>query len=883
MAGGRRRTNHAKPSDGFRKNKGSSGRRRSDPSSSVRGNLFVDGGVLSDWQFQTSPPSSAREGNSRSKGKSGSKSADLDRKKAASSSGTKQSNGNAIGYEYPPAPHQEGGLHSESRGLQNDADCSLDNSQPFILLNSNSKHSQIVAYVDDKPPIKEDDVEFTYDYGTNFLLGDSSHRGLGFHDEDELVRNQNTDDDSPTLVEEQEGLCTGSLPSKKEAGTDERVECREGVELASEMLAEASSPNKYSHGVCSPRNSGFLSIGGVRLYTQDVSDEESDDDGELSNGSSEYSEPSESDESSESDSSAEMACSGSDIDDEVAEDYLEGIGGSEHILKSKWLVKQELAESDDDCSSSSLDDTLEKLSSIALQEASKEYGMKKTPSRKKSNIVSRDNWSSLALDDLLIKDSRSASARKKKNAAHFAGSWPPKAPKSKACGKYPGEKKKYRKETIAAKRRERMLNRGVDLTKINLKLEHMVLNREDMFSFQPMHPRDCSQVRRLAAIYRLHSGCQGSGKKRFVTVTRTQYTGLPSSSDQVRLSQLLGARDEDNDFSVAEGLNIKSHGSNRSREKKNAKTSGLSILELNHSGSSKSRTRGSAGKGSSQKKTGKKYADQPVSFVSCGVMQPDAVEITTSNVKDVDKGKDIVDASEMMELTTSKVKNMDISRESIGAFEAHTTGFGSKMMAKMGFVEGGGLGKDGQGMACPIEVIKRPKSLGLGVEFSAEASTSAGDNQESRGSAIRTTGALGKSTKMGAFEEHTKGFGSKMMAKMGFVEGGGLGKDGQGMARPIEVIKRPKSLGLGVEFSAEASTSAGDNQESRRSTNRTTGALGKSKKMGAFEEHTKGFGSKMMAKMGFVEGMGLGKDSQGMVNPLLPVRRPKARGLGAKG
>lgn len=334
---------------------------------------------------------------------------------------------------------QEGGLHSESRGLQNDADCSLDNSQPFILLNSNSKHSQIVAYVDDKPPIKEDDVEFTYDYGTNFLLGDSSHRGLGFHDEDELVRNQNTDDDSPTLVEEQEGLCTGSLPSKKEAGTDERVECREGVELASEMLAEASSPNKYSHGVCSPRNSGFLSIGGVRLYTQDVSDEESDDDGELSNGSSEYSEPSESDESSESDSSAEMACSGSDIDDEVAEDYLEGIGGSEHILKSKWLVKQELAESDDDCSSSSLDDTLEKLSSIALQEASKEYGMKKTPSRKKSNIVSRDNWSSLALDDLLIKDSRSASARKKKNAAHFAGSWPPKAPKSKACGKYPGK------------------------------------------------------------------------------------------------------------------------------------------------------------------------------------------------------------------------------------------------------------------------------------------------------------------------------------------------------------------------------------------------------------------------------------------------------------
>ncbi|KAL0559234.1 hypothetical protein IC582_003831 [Cucumis melo] len=794
MAGGRRRTNHAKSSDIFRKNKTNSARRRSDPPS----NLFVDGGFLSDWQFQLSPPISAREGNSRAKGKSGSKSATLDRKKIASSSGTKQSNGYAIGYEYPSAPNQED-LQSESRGLQNDAECSLDDSQPFILLNS--KSNQIVAYVDENPQLMADNLEFTYDYGTSFVLGDSSHRGLGFQDDDELVTKQNTDDDSATQVEEQGGLCTGSLSFEKETGTDEKVDGRVGVETANEMVAEASPSNKNSDDMYSPKNSGFLSIGGVRLYTQDVSDEESDDDGESSDGTSEYSEPLESDESSEGDSSVEMSCSGSDIDDEVAEDYLEGVGGSKNILKSKWLVKQELLESGDDSSSSSLDDTLKKLGGIALQEASKEYGMIKTRSRNKRSVVSRDHWSALALDDMLVKDIRSTSGRKQKNASQFARSWPPKASTSKATRKYPGEKKKYRKEAIAAKRRERMLNRGVDLMQISLRLEHMVLNKEDMYAFQPMHPRDCSQVRRLAAIYRLHSGCQGSGKKRFVTVTRTQHTGMPSASDQVRLEQLIGARDEDNDFSVAEGSNIKSRGSDRSREKKNTKVRGLHTLEFDQSVSNKSRSKGSAGKGSSQKMTGKKYADQPVSFVSCGVMQPELMEVRqVHDANDVDKGKDIVATSEMIEMITSNVNNTDISRDSIGSFELHTKGFGSKMMAKMGFVEGGGLGKDGQGMTHPIEVMKRPKSLGLGIEFSEASTSAAGDNQASWVSSARTrSGALEKSKRIGAFEVHTKGFGSKMMAKMGFVEGMGLGKDSQGIVNPLLPVRRPKARGLGAK------------------------------------------------------------------------------------
>lgn len=160
---------------------------------------------------------------------------------------------------------------------------------------------------------------------------------------------------------------------------------------------------------------------------------------------------------------------------------------------------------------------------------------------------------------------------------------------------------------------------------------------------------------------------------------------------------------------------------------------------------------------------------------------------------------------------------------------------------------------------------------------------------------VITDAAEGTSSSFGAFEVHTKGFGSKMMAKMGFV-GGGLGKDGQGMSEPIEVNMRPKSLGLGVDFTEPSSKdiTKGTNiskpigsakhyknpkpspSNSRKKETRA------SPKIGAFESHTKGFGSKMMMRMGFVEGTGLGKDSQGIVTPIAAVWRPRAHGLGAK-
>lgn len=52
-----------------------------------------------------------------------------------------------------------------------------------------------------------------------------------------------------------------------------------------------------------------------------------------------------------------------------------------------------------------------------------------------------------------------------------------------------------------------------------------------------------------------------------------------------------------------------------------------------------------------------------------------------------------------------------------GGFEAHTTGFGSRMLAKWGFGgAGAGLGASQQGIAEPIAAVRRGKGVGLGAE-----------------------------------------------------------------------------------------------------------------------------------------------------------------------
>eukprot|EP00889_Picochlorum_renovo_P001776 jgi/Picre1/28806/NNA_004203.t1 len=66
------------------------------------------------------------------------------------------------------------------------------------------------------------------------------------------------------------------------------------------------------------------------------------------------------------------------------------------------------------------------------------------------------------------------------------------------------------------------------------------------------------------------------------------------------------------------------------------------------------------------------------------------------------------------------------------------------------------------------------------------------DSQGEKDAAVTAAGSS-----IGTFEAHTKGIGAKLLSKMGWKQGQGLGKDGKGLAEPLEAKLRPKRQGMG--------------------------------------------------------------------------------------
>ncbi|BBN15788.1 hypothetical protein MPTK1_7g00840 [Marchantia polymorpha subsp. ruderalis] len=165
--------------------------------------------------------------------------------------------------------------------------------------------------------------------------------------------------------------------------------------------------------------------------------------------------------------------------------------------------------------------------------------------------------------------------------------------------------------------------------------------------------------------------------------------------------------------------------------------SSMKTLTVNPKGRSADKPRGRnskvtpSGQGSHMKRNDKKaskaaifYVTNAVTFIGRGAEGEDACISTEST-------RSSTPASTVVGVVRSRSSRADVGfsvaagRESnyimksnpseFAAFEAHTTGFASRMMVKMGYVWGHGLGREKQGITQPVEAVKRPKLLGLGA------------------------------------------------------------------------------------------------------------------------------------------------------------------------
>lgn len=192
-----------------------------------------------------------------------------------------------------------------------------------IVLGSSFANTPIVASMDTTPSEHSLRVAPSYDYGPYFCCG--GHLGLGCQEEVDVV------DATVEIVEEkeEENVLNASME------VDVEDVCIAGN-------AEAISSSWSQRKKVSKMNDGFLSIGGLKLHTVDLSSAEEDTDGfmdqqdvddwlpESINTHCSFGEDDD-DDGDDTDMS--------DIDEEVMEDYLKGIGGSSELYKGTYLEK----------------------------------------------------------------------------------------------------------------------------------------------------------------------------------------------------------------------------------------------------------------------------------------------------------------------------------------------------------------------------------------------------------------------------------------------------------------------------------------------------------------------------------------------------------------
>jgi len=384
----------------------------------------------------------------------------------------------------------------------------------------------------------------------------------------------------------------------------------------------------------------------------------------------------------------------------------------------------------------------------------------------------------------------------------------------------PGEKKRNKAQLRTEKRAARSAAKGFDLSSVDRKLRTFVESAQDLDGlFLPSlsSPVVRKVVFRLASFYGIKATVQGSNKRRMVILQSTLKTAMPDAEGVRGIAELLRNWEAlEQKGAVADGRAVTLSG----------KFADL-LHEIESDDGTGRKRRGKhdgGGKKNNNKSGGSRVHGsslRPVAFVSSGV-------IGGNDDDDVEELEEEMEEEEVVVVVTDQVTKAKATTQLLHVYEDNSVeednddqgpGLGSVFQysrtitsQREGITNGGrllglgaalGIGSDVftnnsssvQGNAPSINGT-RPKRQGKKKKRGGNNMMEEGDDNVEEEDGVRQ-GHHGVSGDFAYFEKHGSGIGSRLLSKMGWEVGQGLGQRG-GIAEPIQATMRRKNLGLGA-------------------------------------------------------------------------------------
>eukprot|EP00793_Prasinoderma_coloniale_P001429 PRCOL_00005204-RA len=314
---------------------------------------------------------------------------------------------------------------------------------------------------------------------------------------------------------------------------------------------------------------------------------------------------------------------------------------------------------------------------------------------------------------------------------------------SKWKGRDPDEptKKELRRARIADKRMARARGRGFDVERVAEALAGFVEAEGDIHAFEPMCNAARRQVHILAAAFGLQSTSQGSGKKRFSVIsqggTGSSGKGKGKRGKAVQRSLMAegpapvfvsagvqgGEEDELEGPAADTGNGVGAEGEQDCGAPSIGGAGSADALQVGvseacaHGGADADMQEGDAG--ADTRSDGGSGGDS-----ACADAGADTTRMMGGGPAlgggapggDIDVKWLGLGAGPSSAQTGKAKASVSTPSRDFGAFERHGTGFGSRMLEKMGWKAGEGVGKKRDGIAEPVKALRRQKSMGLGFE-----------------------------------------------------------------------------------------------------------------------------------------------------------------------